>query len=111
MLSHMNTLHGAKKASLQDWHPADIVAALRKRGWSLRRLSAHHGYHLGALANAIKGPWPRGELLIAEALGTRPERIWPSRYDRHGNPNRGRKMLGPRVNVTPPLPVTQGESA
>ena len=107
----MSTLHGAKKASLQDWHPADIVAALRKQGWSLRRLSAHHGYSPYALKNALALPWPRGEWLIAEALGTRPERIWPSRYDRHGNPNRGRKMLGPRANVTPPLSVTQGEIA
>ncbi|EEJ2444476.1 helix-turn-helix domain-containing protein [Salmonella enterica subsp. enterica serovar 13,23:y:e,n,z15] len=25
-------------------------------------------------------PWPKGERLIAEALGVAPEKIWPSRY-------------------------------
>ncbi|CCK09528.1 Ner-like regulatory protein [Cronobacter sakazakii 696] len=25
-------------------------------------------------------PWPRGEKIIAEALGTEPWIIWPSRY-------------------------------
>lgn len=106
----MDTLHGAKKASHQDWHPADIVAALRKRGWSLRRLSQHHGYRTNALKNVIAGPWPRGEWLIAEALGLRPQQIWPSRYDRHGQPNRGRKARHHAPNVTPLKPVSQGDS-
>jgi len=70
-----------KKASLQDWHPADIVAALRKQGWSLRRLSGHHGYHPQALAGTLRRPWPRAERLIAEAIGVPPEQIWPSRYE------------------------------
>lgn len=64
-----------------DWHPADIVAALRKAGWSVRRLSAHHGYlKAGQLSEAISRPWPKGEKLIAAAIGVLPEAIWPSRY-------------------------------
>ena len=63
-----------------DWHPADIVAALRKAGWSLRRLSAHHGYMPGQLSAAINRPWPKGERLIAAAIGVAPETIWPSRW-------------------------------
>jgi Ner family transcriptional regulator len=63
-----------------DWHPADIVAALRKAGWSLRKLSASHGYSPGALKNALHTRWPKGQRLIAEALGLPPEQIWPSRY-------------------------------
>lgn len=107
----MRQLHEAKKASLQDWHPADIVAALRKRGWSLRQLSIHHGYNPTALKHALAGPWPRGEMLIAAALELPPQHIWPSRYDRHGQPNRGRKMLGPRANVTPLKSASQGDLA
>jgi Ner family transcriptional regulator len=64
----------------EDWHPADIVAALRKAGWSLRRLSVHHGYRPGQLASATFGPWPKGERLIAAAIGVAPEVIWPSRW-------------------------------
>lgn len=32
------------------------------------------------LANALTRHWPKGERLIAEELGVRPEQIWPSRY-------------------------------
>lgn len=38
----------------EDWHRADIVAALRKAGWSLRRLSRYHGYEAGSLGQALK---------------------------------------------------------
>lgn len=65
----------------EDWHPADIICALRKAGWSLRRLSAHHGFHPGSLqVAAYAGKWPAGERLIAAALGVTAPEIWPSRY-------------------------------
>ncbi|EAX0920990.1 transcriptional regulator, partial [Salmonella enterica] len=32
------------------------------------------------LTNALNRHWPKGERLIAEALGVAPEQIWPSRY-------------------------------
>lgn len=77
----MNKTHAQKK---QDWHRADIVCALRKAGWSLRRLSAHHGYASPTtLTTALDRPWPKGERLIAEAIGVAPETIWPSRYLEH----------------------------
>jgi Ner family transcriptional regulator len=70
-----------KKARLlQDWHPADIKAALEKKGWSLRRLSQHHGYSPAMLSRALARPYPNAERLIASALGVAPEIIWPSRY-------------------------------
>jgi Ner family transcriptional regulator len=65
----------------EDWHPADVVCALRKAGWSLRRLSKHHNYAQATqLANALRQGWPRGERLIADAIGVEPWEIWPSRY-------------------------------
>ncbi|EGT5760541.1 DNA-binding transcriptional regulator SfsB [Cronobacter sakazakii] len=63
-----------------DWHPADIVAALRKKGSSLAAESRKAGLSSSTLANALTRPWPRGEKIIAEALGTEPWLIWPSRY-------------------------------
>ena len=70
-----------------DWHPADIVAGLRKRGTSLAAESRRHGLSSSTLANALTRPWPKGEKLIADALGISPEIIWPSRYfDEAGNP-------------------------
>ncbi|MCW3478807.1 helix-turn-helix domain-containing protein [Neisseriaceae bacterium JH1-16] len=82
----MNTPSAAKKAA-HDWHRADIVAALHKKGWSLRRLSLEVGLSAGALNNALDRPWPKAERIIAAAIGEAPETIWPSRYEkRHFKP-------------------------
>jgi Ner family transcriptional regulator len=63
-----------------DWHPADVQAALKKRGFSLAGLSAANGYHATAAGKALRRPWPALEVLIADALGIPPHAIWPSRY-------------------------------
>lgn len=68
-----------------DMHPADIVAAIKKRQTSLAQLSRKVGLSSGTLANALKRPWPKGEFIIAAALGMHPSEIWPSRYyDKRG---------------------------
>lgn len=70
----------------QDWHPADIIAGLRKKGMSLAALSRQAGLASATLANALSRSWPRGEKIIANALEISPEVIWPSRYfDDKGN--------------------------
>lgn len=63
-----------------DWHPADVLAALKKRGKTLSGISAAHGYHATAAGKALKQPWPAMEAIIATALGLLPHEIWPSRY-------------------------------
>lgn len=65
-----------------DWHPADVLAALKKRGKTLSGLSRAHGYHATAAGKALKKPWPALEALIAAELGLDPEDIWPTRYER-----------------------------
>jgi Ner family transcriptional regulator len=70
-----------KTATPHDWHRADIVAAIRKAGWSLRRLAKHHGYAAPTtLTHALDRPWPKGERIIADAIGVSAAEIWPSRY-------------------------------
>ncbi|ECO4189954.1 transcriptional regulator [Salmonella enterica] len=64
----------------QDWHPADIIAALKKRGTSLAAVSRNAGLASSTLTNALNRRWPKGERLIAEALGVAPEKVGPSRY-------------------------------
>lgn len=64
----------------QDWHRADIRAELEKRGTSLRKLSREAGLSENTLRNALDRKWPKGEKIIAEAIGVAPETIWPSRY-------------------------------
>ncbi|MDU2939396.1 DNA-binding transcriptional regulator SfsB [Superficieibacter sp. 1612_C1] len=63
-----------------DWHPADIIAGLHKRGTSMAAVSRENGLSSSTLANTLARPWPKGELLIAKALGTEPWVVWPSRY-------------------------------
>lgn len=54
-----------------DWHPADIIAGLRKKGTSLAAESRRNGLSSSTLANALTRPWPKGELIIAKCAGNR----------------------------------------
>ena len=72
----------------KDWHTADIIAALKKRGTNLSALSREAGLASSTLANALRRPWPKGEKLIADALGEKPEKIWPTRYQHLTRPGK-----------------------
>lgn len=80
-----NDLQGNPHTS-EDWHPADVLAALKKRGHSLAGLSVANGYHPTAAGKALKQPWPAVERILADALGLPPQAIWPSRYNGEGEP-------------------------
>jgi Ner family transcriptional regulator len=81
--------NGTKKSAPEDWHRADIIAALKKAGWSLRRLATYHGYASPTtLGHALSRPWPKGERIVAEAIGADPADIWPSRYQKRIAPSR-----------------------
>lgn len=68
-----------------DWHPADIIAALRKKGTTLAAVSRAAGLSSSTLSNALSRPWPKGEILISQVIGVPPQTVWPSRYyDRQG---------------------------
>ncbi|MCX8639462.1 helix-turn-helix domain-containing protein [Gilliamella sp. B3172] len=73
-------ISGGVMNSKKDWHPADIIAALKKKGTTLSALSRQSGYTPSTLANALARPWTKGEMIIANALGVEAKRIWPSRY-------------------------------
>ncbi|CAK7010936.1 transcriptional regulator [Providencia rettgeri] len=64
----------------QDWHSADIIAAIKKKGSSLSQISRSAGLNSSTLNNALSRRWPKGERIIAEFLGVPAEEIWPSRY-------------------------------
>lgn len=75
-----------KKASREDWHPADILAALHKRGITLRGLAAEHGLNSSStLSAAMVRSYPANEARIAAAIGVHPKEIWPSRYNEDGS--------------------------
>ncbi|MBI0094456.1 DNA-binding protein [Gilliamella apicola] len=68
------------KINSSDWHPADIIAALKKKGTTLANLSRQSGLSSSTLSNALARPWTKGEFIIAQALDVEPNEIWPSRY-------------------------------
>lgn len=87
----MSNTTAQKKPASQDWHPADVIAALRKKGWSLQQLALHHGYSgRSALSSALAAPYPKAEAIIAMTLGMEPREIWPTRYNSDGTSNRTR---------------------
>ncbi len=46
-----------------NWHKADVIAAVHKKGTSLAALSRAAGLSSSTLANALERPWPKGEAL------------------------------------------------
>ncbi|EDU0500380.1 transcriptional regulator [Salmonella enterica subsp. salamae] len=88
-----------KKSTIKNWHPADIVAALHKRGTSLAKLSRKAGLASSTLSNTLTRPWPKGEWLIAIALELHPSEIWPGRYLNAGNKRQPKKPLHPMTTT------------
>lgn len=83
-----------KKSTQKDWHKADIIAAIRKTGTSLRAISRKHGLAHTAIGNALHISAPKYERIIAQQLGIPPQEIWPSRYHEDGRPKSGRGERG-----------------
>lgn len=69
-----------------DWHRADIIAAIRKQGSTLSAVARDHGLASNTLQNALRVSWPKGERIIAEAIGIEAAEIWPSRYSHPNKP-------------------------
>jgi len=84
----------AKKPDDHDWHPADIKAALHKKGITLRALAEVYGLTSSStLSSTFTRSYPLNEQRIADAVGVHPKVIWPSRY----NPDGSRKPQGFQV--------------
>ena len=74
--------------SQHDWHPADIVAAIRKQELTLKELSIANGLTPRACSSAMHRPYEKPERVIANQLGVHPKEIWPSRYHENGKRRR-----------------------
>lgn len=78
-------------AAPKDWHWAEVLAALKKRGWSIRQIAIEEGYadQGSTLGKAAREPAPKSEAILAAYAGVdHPKVIWPSRYHSDGTPNR-----------------------
>lgn len=88
----MDATNAPKKAAHADWHRAEIIAEVHKKGWSLTQLSLKLGLSARTLNGALNRPYPKAERIIAEVIGVAPEVIWPERYAKR--------------NFTPVLPLS-----
>jgi Ner family transcriptional regulator len=96
----------------KDWHPADIKAALQKAGTSMQQLSLRNGLCGHAVRVALDRPYPKAEKIIADALGLKPEDIWPERWAaRRRNAARLPDPRTIRRNAKRARRATEGESA
>ena len=50
-----------KQETMTDWHRADIVARLKKAGWSVRALSIEANLAPNTLGKALDAPYLKGE--------------------------------------------------
>lgn len=82
-----------------DWHPADIKARLAKKkgpdglGYTFARIARENGYVSNAPNTVLRRPWPKMELIVGGIIGVKPQTIWPSRYDKAGNPIRTKQIV------------------
>lgn len=79
-----------KRMPQADWHPADVKAALEKRGLSLRALAQKYGY--SHIQRVLTSHWWAAEQVVAHALGLPAASIWPSRYVGPQGRSRGQGM-------------------
>lgn len=93
-----------KKPAQQDWHPADIKAALHKKGITLMQLAKAYGMTSSStMSAALVRSYPANEKRIADAIGVHPKEIWPSRYFEDGT----RKPQGFRAVQCTPVILTR----
>lgn len=85
-----------KKTSQTDWHPADIVAVLHKRGYTLRDIARQHGLSdASTLSKAMYASYPAAERRLADAAGVPVQKMFPTRYYPDGT-SRPRGIRGAR---------------
>ncbi len=78
----------------KNWHPADVIAALWKRGTNLRKVALANNFAVPTMSTALRQPCSGAERAIADALGLDPRDIWPERFDA-----RGRRLHGGSLSV------------
>ncbi|MEN5083717.1 helix-turn-helix domain-containing protein [Bosea sp. TWI1241] len=75
----------ARNAAPEGWHPADIVAAVHKRGTHLKTLAQEHGFNDYTMSKALRLCFPACHDVLAAFIGAPRQEIWPQFYDVEGN--------------------------
>ena len=63
-------------------HPEDLKAALRKAGWTYRKLAAALGVSARTIGETVRnGKSPKACVFIGSLMHREPHEIWPARYE------------------------------
>jgi Ner family transcriptional regulator len=105
------TMHGTAQAHKMSRDPrreetAAIKAALYLKGLTLLEIDRRFMLPRGTAGNTLKKPHIAGEKAIAEALGTKPQALWRTRYHVSGL----RKRPQPRENYVPAASLSQRQN-
>lgn len=82
-----------------NWHKQDIIAAVRKRGSNLNRLSVENGFFRNTLNVACTTRFPRAHQVIADFLGVPRQTIWPQFYHPNGEPKSFKQVRAEAVTA------------
>lgn len=74
-----NRTNTHEKKTAKNMHREDIIAELKKRGWSLSGLAREYGLGDSTVRAALDRPYPKCEKIIANALEKTVAEIWPER--------------------------------
>lgn len=62
------------------WHPEDIKSAIRKNGVTLAELCDSYGLARGSISKALREPFKKSELAIADYLSVPVQILFPTRW-------------------------------
>jgi len=77
-----NQERAAEKYVFRDWPAEKVRGRLVEMGVTLRDIERSAGAPMDSIRTALVRGFPKGEVLIADALGIPKEQIWPSRWEK-----------------------------
>lgn len=66
------------------WHPADITAAVRKKGMTLTALALTNGLSESACRKALLTKYAKAEIVISHFINVPLHELWPDRWTADG---------------------------
>lgn len=68
----------------RNWHPADVIATVRKTGSTMQEIAFAAGFARSATSHCLRWPVPHANHAIAKHLGLSVHDIWPEWFDADG---------------------------
>lgn len=93
----------------KDWPWYRIKAAVEAHGGTLADVAVQAGVEASSIYHVKRWPNPRLQAAIARTIGISASDVWPSRYDRQGQPVSRHNWI--KLNTVPPRRRVQKRKA